>query len=112
MNTFQRMVVLYQELANGKKLQILNSSKEWVDLTINEYTTLYVDETYRVKLDLADLVQSVKEVLSSQPMYLPDFLNFIANRLVKVYGESEDTDFVQSLRTHALNLNKLKDMIC
>ena len=46
--------------------------------------------------------QKTRKVLEDGPtMAMPDFLEWIAARLVNVYGESENVDFVISLRERA-----------
>ena len=53
----------------------------------------------------ARLIAAAPDLLDAQMMGTgldtPDFLNWVADRLVHVYGESENVDFVISLRARA-----------
>lgn len=59
------------------------------------------DDTPLSRLSRYDLAMS-----QGATMNTPDFLTWLANRLVQVYGESEHTDFVQSLRERTAALIK------
>jgi hypothetical protein len=53
----------------------------------------------------ARLIAAAPDLLHAQTMgsslNTPDFLDFVADRLVNVYGESPNVDFVLSLRSRA-----------
>lgn len=55
--------------------------------------------------DDAHLIAAAPDLLACQTMgaqvNTPDFLDWVADRLIDVYGESPSIDFVQSLRRRA-----------
>lgn len=48
-----------------------------------------------------------KEMLISASTPVPQFLNWVADRLVYQHGDNEHMDFIQALRRHA---NSLRDI--
>ena len=59
------------------------------------------DWEHEIQYTRTDLAQSLADALEGGPTYGPDFLEWIADRLVNVYGESDNVDFVLSLRLRA-----------
>lgn len=49
-----------------------------------------------------DIAERLALALEGGPTAGPDFLEWIADRIVNVYGESDNVDFVLSLRQRAL----------
>jgi len=52
--------------------------------------------------------QALEEAMAGEPE-LPEFLEWLADRLVQVYGESPNTDFVLGCRRRAGILRALKE---